>query len=234
MKTPSKTSFTIIELLVVIAIIAILASMLLPVLHKAKETAKGIVCVGNLKQMGNALSMYTIDNNDYIPTAQQDAAPTYRAWYCRDALGQYVGYEGKIATSAVSQKWQGTIYQCPANTFGTIAPAVGSSTTNYGFNNMTDGLGGNSGIITPFLKIGRVAPDTFAIADTGPVAGNVNGCFYLGFGAWTSYGMWGFYPWHSQGENFLSINGSASYYSRRDVYIDKTQPVEPKMTIKKD
>jgi prepilin-type N-terminal cleavage/methylation domain-containing protein len=77
-KPVRNRAFTLIELLVVIAIIGILAAMLLPVLAKAKDRTKTVVCGSNLRQLALGYHMYMLDNNYHLPTSDMLGKSSYR------------------------------------------------------------------------------------------------------------------------------------------------------------
>lgn len=110
-KNRRKQFFTLIELLVVIAIIAILASMLLPALNKARKTARAVTCKNNLKQVGTLVEFYRQDNREWQPELAQDGnfGMLNNMWFVK--LMKYVDKTWNYSTAPT--KKTGRIMSCP-------------------------------------------------------------------------------------------------------------------------
>ena len=125
-----RLAFTLIELLVVIAIIAILASLLLPALARAKSKATEIKCVSNLKQLGIAVTIWGDDHEGKFPAAEIKPTnpvlppPDTKPRIC-DVLAPELGYN----TNNLPQT--SSVFQCPDDKIVTYFKNEGSS---YGWN----------------------------------------------------------------------------------------------------
>jgi prepilin-type N-terminal cleavage/methylation domain-containing protein/prepilin-type processing-associated H-X9-DG protein len=113
-------AFTLIELLVVIAIIAILASMLLPALSKAKAKAQAAKCASNMKQWGLATVMYLVDFDDRIPLFG-DLSTDYTKAFWHAKLGPYVAKQaqaGKMFNQTEVYTYE--LRRCPGGNAGPV------------------------------------------------------------------------------------------------------------------
>lgn len=125
-------AFTLIELLVVIAIIAILASMLLPALGKARERARQISCTGKMKNLSTAQFQYLDDNNEYFQFFSWNGSG-------HQVLFPYMGIKTKYSSFYSNPKaWK--YFACPSERREHVIPGYGFGTDPGSYNGIAVGF----------------------------------------------------------------------------------------------
>jgi prepilin-type processing-associated H-X9-DG protein/prepilin-type N-terminal cleavage/methylation domain-containing protein len=212
----SKSFFTLLELLIVIAVIAVLASLLLPALNKAKETAKNIQCQGNLKQIGIAVYLYTDESHGYLPYGDGASLP---AWGERPdvPLAKLLGYENMSYSDFQNKN---TVFKCPSCTYNVTTSHEWIDWMNYCANAICMPYEGHgTSKYATLRKIERIPNPSkiILIADKQTV-------FHL-LVTETSY-LERLAYWHANGLNALFADGHVAwkkYYDITPEEIDFTQ-----------
>lgn len=145
--------FTLIELLVVVAIMALLMAILMPALAKARDNARRVACLSNMKQLTTGLRMYAENNEDCPPPAGPGfvygdvnfpdpyatswSGTAYVLWYSKYYLGAYIG-NTTLACSAKGGNYASTrVVACPASPYSvSITSKTSSGATAIGYNNV--------------------------------------------------------------------------------------------------
>lgn len=229
-----SNGFTLVELLVVIGIIALLISILLPSLNKARRSALAVSCANNMRQIGLAMHMFTSDNKQHWPAAISYGPDGSWQWTWDDSLLKYFQKdptedESKSALAPV--KYDTGVLHCPADnieraswvhdfggfprSYSMIAIWNGVSTAGGSYSYGAGKMVYESDSIRGF-SVGQVASDTFMLVEThrmGNAAGNVSGAVVDNTGAMLEPDQ---EPTHDGQLNWLYADGHVERMAPKD------------------
>jgi prepilin-type N-terminal cleavage/methylation domain-containing protein/prepilin-type processing-associated H-X9-DG protein len=207
----SNKGFTLIELLVVIAIIAILASMLLPALNKARAKANSVSCLSNLKQLVQGNMGYVGDYDDWLTPGNPTGSGLTSYWQCLLVRGRYITGADVDASGELNGVAPSGVFACPSekSKFNPGSNAWNTwKGTHYG---LSQGLGWE-GAKCPTDKWGKMSiiPKTTEVALYLDKEGNSSGGQPQN---WQSRGVTTLYQMyrHSKGTNVTYIDGHAEW-----------------------
>ena len=210
--TRRREGFTLIELLVVIAIIAILASMLLPALGRAREKARQADCASKLKNLGLASAMYEGDFEKLVPFSGNSAGGwNYPLWWDPGMLDAYIKQIRDPSAPVVG------VYFCPSSPVKT-ADISDYFKRSYGINSVYLGMGGVGGAKSP--SIVKFPSETIRIGEVWNKTENRGSAMVYPPSSPTSSS----YPppgWHGGKNNILMVDGHVEAMSTPELMRER-------------